>query len=203
MHRIIIGVLLGILSIAGSAHASNMHKLEMTLCDEFSVSETNNWNVELERYLTLRVADVKITPKHGYDFDIKLFFKADTQDLAQFDTPKKIEESVRRSTEEYLPYIVEKQIKLNSVPLPQSFGYYTVITDAKWANAQHVPPGEYKFMTRGMYRTSEDTALGFSIMTNDVTSKEYNELLTYIYNFVKNASNQPIKPTQKTCAAYR
>jgi hypothetical protein len=92
---------------------------------------------------------------------------------------------------------------LNPVPLPQSFGYYTVITDAKWVDVQHVPEGEYKYMTRGMYRTSDDTALGFSIMSNDVTSDEYKGLLSYVYSFTKNASNQPIKPTQKTCAAYR
>ena len=153
--------------------AAETQKLEMTLCDVFEVSETDNWNVAVDRYLMLRFADVKITPKHGYNFNMKLFFKADTADLSQFDTPQKIKQSVKKSTESYLPYIVEKQIILNPVPLSQSFGYYTVITDAKWADVKQIPEGEYKYMTRGMYRTSEDTALGFSIMSNDVTSDDY------------------------------
>jgi hypothetical protein len=193
MHRIIGFIIFSVIAYANNSFASGSHKLEITLRDAFEISETDTWNVVVERYLMLRYADVKITPKHGYDFNMKLFFKSDTEDLAKFDTPHKIEQSVKRSTEEYLPYIVEKQIKLRAVSAPQTFGYYAVITDKKWANTQHPPKGEYKFMTRGMYRTTEDTALGFSIMTNDVSSKEYESLLTYVYSFVNNTSNQPME----------
>jgi hypothetical protein len=199
MFRIISLLIFSIAAYASNVLATETYKFEMTLCDAFEIAAPDNWNITVDRYLTLRFADIKITPKHGYDFNMKLFFKADTEDLAQFDTPQKIEQSVRSSTEDYLPYIVEKQIKLIPVPLPQSFGYYAVITDAKWEDAQSIPDGEYKYMTRGMYRTSGDTALGFSIMSNDITSDEYKYLLTYVYGFIKNASDQPINPMQKGC----
>ena len=89
MNRLIGVILLGIVTYTNNTFAAETHKLEMTLCDAFEVSVPDDWEVVVERYLTLRFADVKITSKHGYDFNMKLFFKADTEDLARFDTPKK------------------------------------------------------------------------------------------------------------------
>ena len=159
-------------------------ELRMSMSDVFRVEETADWSVQVERLLTLRFADVLITPKRGYDFSMKLFFKCDTPDLAQFDTPEKIAASVRTSSAKYLPYIEEKEIVLKPAPVEPMYGFLTVLTDAEEAKKNVHAPGEFKYMTRGMVRLSKDSALGFSLMTNDTHSQEYKKLLGYVYSFV-------------------
>ena len=68
------------------------------------------------------------------------------------------------------------------------YGFYTVQTDASLAGASQVPEGKFKFTTRGMVRLSTDSALGFTLQTNEVTSKEYQELLGYVLSFIQPAS---------------
>lgn len=174
-----------VLVIAGTAWAETTYELRISLDDTFLVRETRHWSVNVEKQLALRFADVRITPKHGYDFSMMLYFKCDTPDLAQFDTPEKTAETVRRSSQKYLPHTVEKSIELHPAGGTSTYGYLTVLTDRQLADKKAPIQGEYKYMTRGMIRLSKDSALGFSIMTNDVTSGEYKALLDYVYSFVK------------------
>jgi len=173
-----------VLMIAGTVWAEMTYELRMSLDDTFLVRETANWSINIEKQLTLRFADVRITPKQGYDFSMMLYFKCDTPDLAQFDTPEKMAETVRKSSQKYLPHTVEKSIELHPAGGTSTYGYLTVLTDRQLADKKNPIQGEYKYMTRGMIRLSKDSALGFSIMTNDVTSGEYKTLLDYVYSFV-------------------
>lgn len=173
------------LAFATVAVAGNVQELRISLDDTFRVEETKDWKVEVERILTLRFADVKITPKHGYDFSMMLYFKCDTKDLSQFDTPEKIASSVRKSSEKYLSSTVEKGISLQAIPVKGTYGFYTILTDAAVAGKATRSPGQFKYLTRGMVRLSKDSALGFSIMTSDIDSGEYKKLLNYVYSFIK------------------
>ena len=155
----------------------------MSVDDVFRVTDTAQWNVEVEKELMFRFADVKITSESGYPFSMMLYFKSDTPDLARFDTPEKIARSVRASSEPYLPHVVEKEIELQ--PVPVSYGFFTVLTDAELAGESNIEPGQYRYLTRGMVRLSTDSALGFSIMTSDIDSPAYEQLLEYVYGFVK------------------
>ncbi|MRR06535.1 MAG: hypothetical protein EG828_06250 [Deltaproteobacteria bacterium] len=167
------------------ANAGDVHKIEMSLDDTFVIESPSNWNIEIEKELTLRFADIKVTPKKGEDFNMMLYFKCDTSDLSQFDTPEKIRRCVEKSSEQYLPVIVEKKIILQKVPKRSTYGFYTILTDADVAKKSEPAPGEFKYMTRGMVRLSRDSVLGFSIMSNSTSSKTYKELLDYVYSFVK------------------
>jgi hypothetical protein len=73
------------------------------------------------------------------------------------------------------------------------YGWYAVLTDAKLANKAKIPDGEFKYMTRGMVRLSPDSALGFSLMTNELDTPEYKKLFDYICSFIKEKkrSNKP------------
>lgn len=170
------------------AYADDTPELRMTMNDVFRVTETPQWSVKVERLVTLRHADVSIRSKSGYPFSMMLYFKCDTPDIAQFDTPEKISRSVKASSEKYLQSSVEKKIKLQ--PVPVSYGSYTVFTDADVVKKSTIPPGEYKYLTRGMVRLSKDSALGFSLMTNDVTSPDYQKMLDYIFGFVKDSAKK-------------
>jgi hypothetical protein len=171
--------------LASAAWAGKTIEVTTDLEDVFRISETEQWNVKLERELKLRFADVRIDDKQGYPFSLMLYFKADTPDLAQFDTPQKMERAVRASSEKYLPGIVEKTITIQKIPVLSTYGFYTVLTDADVARKGNPGPREFKFLTRGMIRLSKNSALGFSLMSNDLDSASYRKLIDYVYSFAK------------------
>jgi hypothetical protein len=181
-------VIVALTVASSSAWAGETIKVMTSLDDVFLLSETDQWSIKREREVQLRFSDVRIDDKQGYPFSLLLYFKADTPDLAQFNTPEKMEQAVRISSEKYLPAIVEKSITLQKVPISSTYGFYTVLTDAKVAEKPTTTARDFKHITRGMVRLSKDSALGFSLMTNDVDSSDYRKLLDYVYSFVKPGS---------------
>jgi len=165
--------------------AEKRYEIITSLDDRFTVAETEHWNVTVEKQLSLRFADVKIEPKSNSSFSLMLYFKCDTPDLSQFDTAEKIERSVRASSEKYLSSTVEKTIVLKTLNVKGWYGFYTILTDKNLATNKNIPKGEFRYITRGMVRLSKDSALGFSLMSNDLNSSEYKEVFNYILSFVK------------------
>lgn len=157
----------------------------MALGDEYTVEDTPKWSVSVEGYLTLRFADVHVSPKEKKTFDLMLYFKCDTKDLARFDTPEKMRNSVITSSKPYLSGTVEKEIRIDEIHNKGRYGFRTRLTDAALAGKKAPPDGEYLYLIRGMIRLSDDSALGFSLMTNDPDSAETHEIETYIYSFAK------------------
>lgn len=178
------------LTSASFAAEEKQHKLRMSLDDTFMVTETEDWKVEVQEELTMRFANVSVTPKEGSDFDLMLYFKCDTPDLAQFDSSEKIKKSVLASSQKYLPYTVEKELELKPLSVKGQFGCYTVITDAGLAGKEIIPEGEFLYLTRGMIRLSDDSTLGFSLMTNEIDTPEYQKLIDYIVSFTKEKKNE-------------
>lgn len=178
----IIAILLNTTICHGSAC---LHELQMSVHDTFCIEQKAKWNIEVEKLLTLRFADVRITPTDN-SFSLMLYFKADTADLAQFDSPGKIKNSIVRSSEKYLPYVVEKTITLENFTAKGSYGFITIVTDKELVNQSSPGVGQFKYLSRGMVRLSEDSALGFSIMTNELGTDKYKELTDYVLAFIKN-----------------
>ena len=160
------------------------HRLQISMKDTFVVTDSPNMAVEIQKLEPMKFADVKVTPQKGSAYTLMLYFKADTPDLAQFDTPEKIKNSVISSSGQYLTGTVEHNVALNELKLSNGYGYYTMLTYAKLARLAKVPPGEFKYISRGMIRVSADSVLGFSLMTND-RGKLHRELLNYIVSFTK------------------
>jgi len=160
-------------------------ELLMSMDDTFTVTNTEKWTVSVERALDLRFAEVKVLPKHGASFSLMLYFKCDTKDLAQFNTPEKMKKSVVVSSEKYLAGTVEKQVKIEEIHNKGWYGFRTKLTDADLAGKKSIPDGQFLYIIRGMIRLSEDSALGFSLMTNDPDSVETHEIEKYIYGFAK------------------
>jgi len=161
------------------------YKFLMSLGDEYVVQDTADIKIEVQRELTLRFADVKVTPRNDDSFNMMLYFKCDTEDLSEFDTPVKIQNSVIKSSRKYLPYVIEKDVKLVNIEWKGQYGSYCILTDSALASAQTIPPKQFKYLTRGIVRLSKDSALGFSLMTNEINSGKHHELLTYIQGFIK------------------
>jgi hypothetical protein len=164
-------------------------RYQLSLGDEFTVKTPDKWTASEEKYLTLRFANVKIAPKKGAAFSLMLYFKCDTPDLAHFDSMEKIERSLRVSSEKYLPNAVEKKLSIKKINKDQKIGYgcYVVLTDADVAKkkASEIGEGEFKYIVRGMIRLSADSALGFSLMINELDTPGYKEVMDFIQSFVK------------------
>jgi hypothetical protein len=177
-----------LLALAAGAAEFKQYLLKLSADDTFTVAETKTWAVKVERFMLLRHADVKVTPKTGAAFNLLLAFKCDTPDLGNFDSAGKMKQAVVQSAQKHLADCVEQTVQLHPVNHRGRYGFYTVQTDASLANASQVPEGKFKFTTRGMVRLSTDSALGFTLQTNEVTSKEYQELLGYVLSFIQPAS---------------
>ena len=67
------------------------------------------------------------------------------------------------------------------------YGCYAVLTDADVAKKKpnEIAEGEFKYIVRGMIRLSPDSALGFSLMVNELDTPGYRELMDYVQGFVK------------------
>ena len=170
---------------AASQPAPEKKSLQMSLADAFVVADTDEWTVTVEKLLPLRFADVSVKPKKGTSFDMMLYFKCDTPDLAQFDTPVKMKKAVEKSSLEYLSEAVGKELKLKEIKREGTYGFYVVLTDKRYAGKADVPQGEFRYLIRGMVRLSPDSALGFSLMTNELGTPGYQRLFDYILSFVK------------------
>ena len=171
--------------VSVSAWAGKPVEIKLTPDDVFRLRETDHWTVTVEDEKPLRFADVRMREKRGYPFALTLSFRADTPDIGQYDAPEKMERAVLNSTQKYMPYIIEKTIALQKVPVTSTYGVFTVITDAEVAQKQKTEPREFKYMTLGMVRLSKNSALVFNLVTPDIDSSEYRKILQYIYGFVK------------------
>lgn len=47
------------------------------------------------------------------------------------------------------------------------------------------PQGEHKYLVRGMVRLSADSAVGFSLLSNERDTPEFQALLDYVTGFAK------------------
>ena len=170
---------------AAAAPLDRPHEIRLSLDDRFRLAPSDRWDIDVQRELTLRFADVHVAPKTGRDFDLMLFFKCDTPDLAVFDTPEKMERSLLKSSESYRPHVRETVFEPKRLDVGGRYGFLLVLTDAKLADLDVVPEGEFKYLVRGMVRLSDDSALGFSLMTNERDTPLVDELLGYAFGFVK------------------
>lgn len=177
--QILIAFLLAMLPMPGSAAAT--HEISLSAGEVFQISETEQWNFELQKEVIGRFADVKISPKRGEAFSLTLYFIADTPDLARLDSAEKIDRSVIEGSERYLATSVEKEIKLQTISARGSYGSLTVLSEAGPGTA----PGGFKYLTRGMIRVSPDAALGFSLLSKELNTAAYHKLLNYVYSFIR------------------
>jgi hypothetical protein len=178
--------LLFLLSLAAAnfAIADETPEIRMSAADVFRLEAPSDWKVEVKKCMPVRFASVQISPLRGYDFVMMLIFKCEANALAQSDAPEKMAQAVKRSFEKRLPRMVEKEVVLQPVPVKSTYGFYTILTDAELVG-KTTPTGEYRHMTGGMVRLSKDSALVFTIGTNDVDSEDYRKLLNYVYGFIK------------------
>lgn len=151
--------------------------------DTFTVTAQPGWKLEPQAEMPMRFGAVRLTgPKDV--FSLQLNFIRDTADLAKFDTPEKLLEIQEDSS--MRPYVesLERQKKIpyhnRSFTPAGRFGYVTRSTDKK----SPLPAGEWKYLTIGLCRLSNDSVMAFTLLTNSLDDQEYVKLLDYIASFI-------------------
>jgi len=160
-------------------------ELVMSLDDTFAVQDTADWKISVDKLLPLRFADVYVVPKGPKSFSLMLYFKCDMPDLANYDTPEKMKRALVDSSRKYLGGIVEKELVIEEIKYQGWFGFKTKFTDASLVGKKALAEDEFLYMVRGMIRLSKDSALGFSLMTNNLESEETKRVMNYVFSFVK------------------
>jgi hypothetical protein len=181
-------VLLAMLCASAAGAAEPKQYLVRLAEDEnYTVTETKTWNVQLVRAQPLHHADIKITPKTGKPFKLMLYFKSDTHAQANFDSVAKMKEIITYSSQNDLKRAGVQELSFQPIDHRGRYGAYAVITNAVPPQLPNATTGPFKFTLRGMVRLSTDAALGFSLQINEQTSPAFKELLDYILNFVQPA----------------
>jgi len=179
-------ILLSILvSSQAPAKLFNEYRIRLSLDDSLIIQETEEFAVEVKKQLILRFATIQVTPKAGNDFDLMLFFKCDTPDLALFNSPQKLVASLHQAALPYLPYVVETEVTVREFFWKHRHGYLTILTDRQLANKEEIPAGDFKYLTKGIVRITNDSVLGFSLRTNKIGTDRYDQLLAYVKSFVQ------------------
>ena len=174
-------------NVTGAAEFKQ-YLVRLTDDESYTVSETKIWNVQLLRAQPLHHADLKISPKTGNAFSLTLYFKRDTHEMANFDTPEKMKAVITYSSQRDLKHTGEMELRFQQIDYRGRYGFYAVITNTVPPQLPGATTGPFKFTTRGMVRLSTDAALGFSLHTFTLNTKEYQELLVYILRFVQPAN---------------
>jgi len=182
MRAILISLFYGLLMVLGRAETVSFNP---SMKDRYTLEDTEKWTVTVDSRCDLRFAFLKIKPKAEKTFDLMLYFYCDTKDLSRFDTPKKMKKALVGTSAVYLGHTVEKEIIFEPLTNKGWYGFKTRITDPSLVNVKPIPTGQFLYIIRGMIRLSKDSALGFSLMTNDTESSETAEILKYIYGFAK------------------
>jgi len=180
---------LGALLLALVANSEEFKQFLVRLAEEdsFTVAETKTWMIQLVRTKPLLYTDIRITPKTGNTFSLTLYFKSDTHAMANLDTPEKMKSVIAYSSQSDLKHTGEKEVHFQPIDYRGRYGFYAVITNAIPPQLPNATNGPFKFTTRGMVRLTTDSALGFTLRTHVLNSKEYQTLMDYILSFVQPA----------------
>lgn len=184
MKKLILAIIIAFLGTTLCQGSECLYQIRTSLRDTFCIEQNEKWVIEVEKLLTLRFADVRITPKDS-SFSLILYFKADTPDLAQFDTPEKNKKIYYQVFAEIFTLCSRKRDRIRKVRFQQFLWFCQHSHRQRIGKSEQTKKGEFVYLSRGMVRLSEDSVLGFSLMTNELNTKNYNELTDYILDFIK------------------
>lgn len=157
----------------------------ISMDDTFEVIPKPGWTMYPLKELSLRLGIVRIHGKND-EFSLQLNFVCDTPDLSRLNTPDKMKYSLNRRTQQFfmesLERVRKEHIMVRSFAPFGRFGFAVRFTDRKYADEKPTA-GEWKYLTCGLFRLSEDSVLLFTLMTNTIDDASYVSLLDYIAAF--------------------
>lgn len=148
----------------------------------FQVQSTAEYRVNVERYLVLRFAQLKIAPRTSDDFDLMLRFVGDPPDMARFDTPEKMRRAVSYAARDLVALSQEKKTQLQEMKISGRFVCYATFTDAGLSSSPEAD-GQFRHITVGVLRLSDDTAMQFKLRSKE--RSQWDVALEYMRQFIR------------------
>jgi hypothetical protein len=123
---------------------------------------------------------IEIRPASGPAFEVMITPIWPPSDDMPRVTPEALQSAVRAAAEAVRSQAVEKELPVRTFAGPQGFGAYFSATD------RAPKPGEYKYMTQGIFSLAE-LRVGFTILTNDGRQS----VVPMALEMLKNARREP------------
>lgn len=158
-------------------------RMGMDKDNTFVVTGMKDWVVTVGRELPLRFGDVSVAPRKGNAFSLEMTFLCDSPDLAKYDTPEKMQKATQKACQQYVTGSVEKAVKLVEIKPGGRHGCYATFTDADLVG-KAAPEGEHLYVTVGILRLTNDSALTFRLMSNTKDGADFVKPLEYVTSFV-------------------
>lgn len=98
-------------------------------------------------------------------------------------TPEELSKFAEMVYQKYAPTSVEGKVIPKAIKTAKSFGSYASFTDKKLVG-KPIDPNDFKCMTLGFIRTGDLTA-GITLLSNDLTSAEYQKAINIIKSIIK------------------
>lgn len=108
----------------------------------------------------------------------------------RFSTARNRKEFMNETFRDYLADSVEKAMQFEELEPKTGSGTYCVFTDAKLVGKTKLPPGEYLHSTAGL-KTWPGVVAVFTVFSNEITSKEYQSVMTMLRQSVQ---EKPVSP---------
>ncbi len=99
-------------------------------------------------------------------------------------------EFMNETFHDFVDTSVEKAMQFEELEPKTGSGTYCVFTDAKLVGKTKLPPGEYLHSTAGL-KTWPGVVAVFTVFSNEITSKEYQSVMTMLRQSVQ---EKPVSP---------
>lgn len=147
--------------------------------DKFTVKVPDEWNLKKKEYVKNKSAILFADAKDS-SFSLTMYFdRAGTM----LNSEEKLKKAIIIMAEDVLPRVAEDSVTVKPMELEKSYGFYATFTDKKELDPSD--PTQFKYMTRGFIRLSDDSVLGFMMLTHKLDDDLHKELMEYLAEFIK------------------
>ena len=165
----------------GAWASTEIYKIKIS-GDQFDVKVPKEWTIKQKEYEEGKSATFYIDPANGSSFSLTINFLCKNKNL---DTPNKLKKIIVKMGNPVLPRVLESSVKVKQLKLQKGYGFYAIFTDKDTAKLSNPGPKDFLYMTHGFIRISDDTILGFMMLTHKTNDDTYKMLGKYLTGYVK------------------
>ena len=160
---------------------SETYQIQISSKDKFKVSTPSQWTLKQTKYNQNQDAEFTIRPQDK-SFVLKMFFLRVNEKI---DSKEKVKDQLKFDGKEFLSGSVQTKVEVKEMNLKKGFGFYATFSDKKTINNPNPKPTDYPHMTRGYIKLSDDTVLGFWMLTHKTDDKVFKGLAKYLTSYIK------------------
>lgn len=149
--------------------------------DSFRVQTPSQWTLRQAKYNKGQDAEFTVRPKDK-SFVLKMYFLRVNEKI---DSKDKVKAQLIHDGKEFLGASVQSKVEVKEMNLKNGFGFYATFTDKKTINNPNRKPTDYPHMPRGYLKLSDDTLLGFWMLTHETDDKVFKSLAKYLTGYIK------------------